>query len=129
MTRRLLRQVRHLGRHTSDEEAEGVLDTVLAVLGSQLTGGERRALAAVLPDRARTTFASRLPLPEPVAAPAFVETVAHALDAALAVARWDTSCVPAALADLAGERLTDRILAYLPRGCALLFGRAELAAA
>ncbi|MFI8461995.1 DUF2267 domain-containing protein [Kitasatospora sp. NPDC085464] len=127
--RRLLRQVRTLGRCTTDEEAERVLHAVLAVLGSQLTGEERCDLAAVLPERARTVFAAQIPLPGPVAAPAFVEAVARALNTSLAGACWDASFVPAALADLAGHRLTDRLLNGLPRGYALLFGRAGLVAA
>ncbi|GAB7188642.1 hypothetical protein ATKI12_8473 [Kitasatospora sp. Ki12] len=124
--RLLLQQVRTLGRYTTDEEAERVLHAVLAVLGSQLTGDERCDLAAALPERARAVLASQIPLPEPVAAPAFVEAVAHVLNTSLSGARWDTSSVLAALADLAGDRLTDRLLADLPRGYALLFGRADL---
>ncbi|MFJ2189962.1 DUF2267 domain-containing protein [Kitasatospora sp. NPDC087861] len=127
--RLLLQHVRTLGRCTCDEEAERVLHAVLAVLGSQLTGEERCDLAAALPERARAVFASQIPLPQPVAAPAFVEAVARALNTSLTSARWDASSVLAALADPAGDRLTDRILAHLPRGYALLFGRADLTAA
>ncbi|MDH6145537.1 MULTISPECIES: DUF2267 domain-containing protein [Kitasatospora] len=127
--RLLLQQVRTLGRYASDQEAERVLCAVLAVLGSQLTGEERCDLAAALPERARAVFASQVPLPQPVAAPAFVEAVARALNASLTGARWDTSSVLAALNDLAGDHLTDRILTDLPRGYALLFGRADLTAA
>ncbi|MFB7669141.1 DUF2267 domain-containing protein [Kitasatospora sp. NPDC056138] len=127
--RRLLRQVCTLGRYTTDEEAEHALHAVLSVLGSQLTGEERCDLAATLPDRARAVFAAQIPLPQPVAAPAFVEAVARNLGTSLSAARWDASSVLAALADLAGDRLTDRILAHLPRGYALLFGRADLTTA
>ncbi|MEU9079556.1 DUF2267 domain-containing protein [Kitasatospora sp. NPDC048538] len=127
--RLLLQHVRTLGRYTTDEEAERVLHAVLAALGSQLTGEERCDLAAALPERARAVFASQIPLPEPVAAPAFVEAAARALSTSLTSARWDVSSVLAALADLAGDPLTDRILADLPRGYALLFGRADLVAA
>ncbi|MDH6129053.1 DUF2267 domain-containing protein [Kitasatospora sp. GP82] len=127
--RLLLQHVRTLGRYTCDEEAERVLHAVLAVLGSQLTGEERCDLAAALPERARAVFASQIPLPQPVAAPAFVEAVARALNTSLTSACWDASSVLAALADPAGDRLTDRILAHLPRGYALLFGRADLTAA
>ncbi|MFJ9448452.1 DUF2267 domain-containing protein [Kitasatospora sp. NPDC101235] len=123
--RRLLQQVRTSGRYPSDEEAERVLDAVLALLGSQLTGDERCDLAAALPERARAVFAAQIPLPHPVAAPAFVETLAHTLGTSLTAARWDASSVLATLTD---DRLTDRLLAHLPRGYALLFGRADLAA-
>ncbi|MEW1914278.1 DUF2267 domain-containing protein [Kitasatospora sp. NPDC085895] len=127
--RLLLQQVRTLGRYTSDEEAERVLHAVLTALGSQLAGEERCDLAAVLPERARATFANQIPLPQPVTAPTFVEAVARALNTSLTGARWDVSSVLAALADLAGDRLTDRLLVRLPRGYALLFGRADLAVA
>ncbi|MFI6847744.1 DUF2267 domain-containing protein [Kitasatospora sp. NBC_00085] len=127
--RLLLQQIRALGRYTSDEEAERVLAVVLTVLGSQLTGEERCDLAAALPEPDRAVFAAQVPLPAPVAAPAFVEAVAHALNTTLAGARWDTSSVLTALADLAGRPAADRVLAGLPRGYALLFGRADLAAA
>ncbi|MCG6500008.1 DUF2267 domain-containing protein [Kitasatospora sp. A2-31] len=124
--RRLIQQVRTLGRYPSDDEAERALDAVLALLGSQVTGEERCDLAAVLPERSRAVFASQLPLPAPVSAPAFVEALAHALNTSPEAARWDTSSVLAALTDLAGDHLTDRILAQLPRSWALLFGRADL---
>ncbi|WP_033821063.1 DUF2267 domain-containing protein [Kitasatospora sp. MBT63] len=126
--RHLLQQVRNLGRYTNDEEAERVLDAVLALLGSQLTGDERCDLAAVLPDRARTVFAAQIPLPHPATAPAFVESLAHTLGTSLTAARWDASSVLAALTTLTNNNLTDRLLAHLPRGYALLFGRADLAA-
>ncbi|MFI2608936.1 DUF2267 domain-containing protein [Kitasatospora sp. NPDC018619] len=127
--RQLLQQVRNLGRYPTDEEAERVLDAVLALLGSQLTGDARCDLAAVLPERARAVFAGQIPLPRPVSAPAFVEGLAHTLGTSLTAARWDASSVLAALAALADDHLTDRLLAHLPRGYALLFGRADLAAA
>ncbi|MFJ6141237.1 DUF2267 domain-containing protein [Kitasatospora sp. NPDC092286] len=127
--RLLLQHVRTLGRYTSDEEAERVLHAVLTALGSQLTGEERCDLAATLPERARAAFANQIPLPQSVAAPAFVEAGARALNTSLTGARWDVSFVLAALAGLAGDHLTDRLLADLPRGYALLFGRADLAIA
>ncbi|MEE1783811.1 DUF2267 domain-containing protein [Streptomyces sp. SP17BM10] len=127
MTRHsLVQHVRELGRYSSDQEAEQVLETVLGILGSQLTGEERCALAAALPEHARAAFVAPIPLDRPVTAPAFAEAVARTLHTTLAGARWDASCVLTALADLAGNQLTDRLLAYLPRGYALLFGRADL---
>ncbi|MFG2825426.1 DUF2267 domain-containing protein [Kitasatospora sp. NPDC048365] len=127
--RRLLQQVRTLGRYPSEDEAGRVLDTVLALLGSQLTAEDRCDLAAVLPERSRVLFAAQIPLPEPVTAPAFVEAVADALGTSLTSARWDVSTVLTALGDLAGHHLTSRILDHLPRGWALLFGRAEFTTA
>ncbi|MFI6449680.1 DUF2267 domain-containing protein [Kitasatospora sp. NPDC050543] len=126
--RRLLQQVRTTGRYPGVEEAERVLAAVLALLGCQLTGDERCDLAAALPERARAVFAAQIPLPHPVTAPAFVDTLAHTLGTSLTAARWDASSVLAALTTLTDDRLTDRLLAHLPRGYALLFGRADLAA-
>ncbi|QKW17866.1 DUF2267 domain-containing protein [Kitasatospora sp. NA04385] len=126
--RRLVRQVRTAGRYATDEEAERVLTAVLTQLGGQLDGEERCALAAVLPARLRRVFADQVPLPAPIGAPAFVEALAHTLSTSLA-ARWDASSVLTALADLAGPDFADRVLARLPRGYALLFGRADLAPA
>ncbi|MFE2107129.1 DUF2267 domain-containing protein [Kitasatospora sp. NPDC059463] len=126
--RHLLRQVRNLGRYPADEEAERVLTAVLALLGSQLTGDERCDLAAALPERARAVLAAQIPLPAPVTAPAFVEGLAQSLGTSLTAARWDASSVLSALATLADDHLTDRLLAHLPRGYALLFGRADLVA-
>ncbi len=125
----LVQQVRDLGRYDSDREAERVLDAVLTVLGSQLTGDERCDLAAALPDRARAVLAAQIPLTRPVAAPAFVEAVARILATTLTAARWDSSTVLTVLSALAGQQLTDRLLDALPRNYALLFGRADLAAA
>ncbi|MFF4381467.1 DUF2267 domain-containing protein [Kitasatospora sp. NPDC001547] len=124
--RRLIQQLRVLGRYADDGEAERVLDTVLGILGSQLTGDERCDLAAALPERARAKLVAQIPLDRPVTAPAFVEAVAHNLNTTLASARWHTSCTLTAVADLAGDHLTERLLAHLPRGYALLFGRADL---
>ncbi|GAA2285371.1 DUF2267 domain-containing protein [Kitasatospora sp. NPDC001175] len=87
------------------------------------------AISPALPERARAVFAAQIPLPSPVTAPAFVETLAHTLGTSLTAARWDASSVLAALATLTDDHLTDRLLAHLPRGYALLFGRADLAAA
>ncbi|MFF2121270.1 DUF2267 domain-containing protein [Kitasatospora sp. NPDC058184] len=126
--RHLLQQVRDLGRYPTDEEAERALDAVLTLLGSQLTGDERCDLAAVLPERARAVLAAQIPLPSPVTAPAFVESLAHTLGTSLTAARWDASSVLAALTTLTDDNLTDRLLTHLPRGYALLFGRADLAA-
>ncbi|MEU9041054.1 MULTISPECIES: DUF2267 domain-containing protein [unclassified Kitasatospora] len=125
----LVQQVRDLGRYDTDQKAERVLDAVLTVLGSQLSGDERCDLAAALPDRARAVLAAQIPLTHPVAAPAFVEAVARLLTTTLAAARWDSSTVLTVLSDLVGEQLTGRLLASLPRSYALLFGRADLAAA
>ncbi|MFC5909995.1 DUF2267 domain-containing protein [Streptacidiphilus monticola] len=125
----LLRRLRAVGLYGSDQEAGRILDTVLTMLGGQVVGEERCDLAAVLPEPARSTFASQLPLVRPVAGPAFVEAVARTLNCDLTSARWHTASVLAVLAEVGGETLTDRLVAQLPRSWALLFGRADLTAA
>lgn len=125
----LVQQLRDLGHYDTDQEAERVLHAVLTTLGGQLIGEERCDLAAALPDPARVTFAGQIPLTQPLDARTFVETVADALNTSADTARWDASAVLTALARLAGEPLIDRVLTQLPRGYALLFGRAELTAA
>ncbi|MER6298954.1 DUF2267 domain-containing protein [Kitasatospora sp. NPDC001539] len=127
--RRLLQQVRTNGRYPTDEEADRVLTAVLTQLGAQLTGEERCELAAALPQRWRAVFTGQIPLPEPVSAPAFVEALARTLGTSLTAARWDASSVLTALAAVTDQHLADRILAGLPRGYALLFGRADLSVA
>ena len=128
----LIQQVRHHGRYATDKEAENVLHAVLAALGAQLIAEERCELAATLPEPARTTFSQQIPLTQPLTAPAFVGTIAHTLGTTPAQARWHTTSALAALtqlAELTGQPLTDRLLAQLPRGYALLFCRPELTTA
>ncbi|MDH6580482.1 DUF2267 domain-containing protein [Kitasatospora sp. MAP5-34] len=125
----LVRHVRAAGRYDDDQETERVLHAVLTALGGQLVGEERRDLAAALPAKARAVLTSQIPLTQPLDAPALVENVAARLATTAATARWDTSSVLTVLADLAGNHLTGRLLAQLPPGYALLFGRAELTTA
>jgi uncharacterized protein (DUF2267 family) len=125
----LVQRVRYHGRYATGQEAENVLHAVLAALGEQLVAEERCDLAAVLPEPARTTFSQRIPLTQPLTAPAFVGAIARALDTTSAQARWHTASALAALTELGGQPLTDRLLAQLPRGYALLFCRPELTTA
>ncbi|MFJ9522292.1 DUF2267 domain-containing protein [Kitasatospora sp. NPDC101801] len=125
----LVQQVREYGRYDSGREAERVLEAVLATFGGQLVGEERCDLAAALPDRAREILVAQIPHIEPLDAPALVAAIATTLNTTTASARWDTSSVLAVLADHVGTPLTDRLIAQLPAGYALLFGRASLATA
>ncbi|WP_228975671.1 DUF2267 domain-containing protein [Streptomyces sp. DH12] len=125
----LVQQIRTAGRYDTDAEAERVLRAVLTALGGHVVGDERCGLVRLLPAEAGALLAAQIPVTEPVTAPAFVARVATALDLTPAEARWATSTVLTAVADHAGEALTRRILAGLPRGYALLFGRVELAPA
>ncbi|WP_171171441.1 DUF2267 domain-containing protein [Streptomyces sp. I05A-00742] len=123
----LVRRIRTSGRYTTDAEAEDVLRAVLTVLGGHVIGEERCELVRLLPTGAGEILASRIPLTQPLTAPEFVEAVAAGLGSVpLPTARWGVGTVLGVLAETAGEELTGRILAGLPRGYALLFGRAEL---
>ncbi|MFF8189412.1 DUF2267 domain-containing protein [Streptomyces bobili] len=120
--------VRESGQYPTTAEAEHVTRTILSELGGQVTGDERVALARALPRQAAELIASRIPTPRPHSAREFVEAVATRIEGATpATARWHVGSVLGVLPPRIGDTLTDRILAQLPAGYALLFGRAELA--
>nr|WP_223180960.1 DUF2267 domain-containing protein [Streptomyces griseicoloratus] len=123
---RMLEQVRHDGAYPSRERAEEVVTAVLAALGRRLAGDERVDLAARLPREAAQVFVASIPDPEPLTGWAFVKDLASRTGGSLATTRWDVGSVLGVVAELAGEPLLDRILAQLPTGYAILFGRAEL---
>ncbi|MEV7685877.1 DUF2267 domain-containing protein [Streptomyces bungoensis] len=125
----LVEAVREAGQYPTGAEAEHVTRTVLAALGGHVTGEERVALAQGLPHEAGKVIAAQIPATQPLTAREFVESVATRVEGSTpATARWDVSSVLGVLAAEVGEQLTTRILAQLPPGYALLFGRAELAA-
>ncbi|MEU1475932.1 DUF2267 domain-containing protein [Streptomyces sp. NPDC001668] len=126
----LVDAVRDAGQYASGAEAEQVVRVVLSALGDHVTGDERVDLARALPEEAARLVASRIPLNTPLAAPEFVDAVAGRLEGATpATARWHVSSVLSVLPQLVGDELVDRVLAQLPSGYALLFGKAELAPA
>ncbi|EDY54482.1 MULTISPECIES: DUF2267 domain-containing protein [Streptomyces] len=123
----LVDAVRDAGQYPSQAEAEQVVRVVLSALGGLVTGDERVDLARALPEEAARLVASRIPLNRPLAAPRFVDAVAGRIEGATsATARWDVSSVLGVLPELVGDELVDRVLAQLPSGYALLFGKAEL---
>lgn len=122
----MLEQVRHDGAYPSLERAEEVVTAVLAALGRRLTGDERVDLAARLPREAAQIFVASIPDPEPLTGWSFVKELASRTGGSLATTRWDVGSVLGVVAELAGQPLLDRILAQLPTGYAILFGRAEL---
>ncbi|MGW3647878.1 DUF2267 domain-containing protein [Streptomyces sp. NPDC000878] len=122
----MLERVRYEGAYTTRAQAEQAVSAVLAAFGRQLTGEERVELAARLPHEAAVTFTSQVPATEPVTGWAFVKDLATRTGGSPATTRWDTGTVLRIVAQLAGEDLLSRILAQLPSGYALLFGRAEL---
>ncbi|RRQ79706.1 hypothetical protein CQW39_10605 [Streptomyces griseofuscus] len=126
----LTEAVRETGGYPTRAQAEHLTRLVLTALGTHLTGDERVALAQSLPPEAGHLIASQIPLPHPLTAREFVDSVSTQIpDSTPATARWDVSSVLTAISTTIGPALTDRVLSQLPRGYALLFGRAELAAA
>ncbi|SFY50335.1 DUF2267 domain-containing protein [Streptomyces sp. F-1] len=123
----LTESVREVGQYTTRAEAERVTRIVLSALGGHVTGDERVALAQALPREAGRVIAAQIPATHPLTAREFVESIATRIEGATpATARWDVSSVLSTLAQMIGTSLTTRILAQLPPGYALLFGRAEL---
>ncbi|MEU7717128.1 DUF2267 domain-containing protein [Streptomyces tibetensis] len=124
---RLVEAVRESGLYPTRSKAEQVTRTVLAALGTHVTGDERVDLARALPTEAARLIASQIPATQRLTAARFVDEVASRTPGATpATARWDVSSVLGALPPLIGDDLVTRILAQLPTGYALLFGRADL---
>ncbi|MFJ4541731.1 DUF2267 domain-containing protein [Streptomyces tibetensis] len=124
---RLVDAVRESGLYPTRAKAEQVTRTVLAALGTHVTGDERVDLARALPAEAARLIASQIPATHRLTAARFVDEVASRTPGATsATARWDVSSVLSTLPPLIGDDLVTRILAQLPTGYALLFGRADL---
>jgi uncharacterized protein (DUF2267 family) len=122
----MLERVRYEGAYPTRERAEEVTASVLAALGRRITGEERVQLAARLPCEARKIFTTPIPGNDTLTGWAFVKDLATRTGGSLATTRWDVGSVLGVVAHLAGSGLLDRILARLPAGYAILFGRAEL---
>ncbi|MGX1032807.1 DUF2267 domain-containing protein [Streptomyces sp. SAI-097] len=122
----MLEQVRYHGAYPTRERAEDAVSAVLAALGRRVTGEERVELAARLPREAARIFAAQIPGTDSMTGWAFVRDLATRTGGTLATTRWDVGSVLGVVGRLAGPALLDRILAQLPSGYAILFGRAEL---
>ncbi|WP_330176959.1 DUF2267 domain-containing protein [Streptomyces sp. NBC_01498] len=122
----LLERVRYDGAYPTRDRAERTVRIVLAALGRQLTGDERSELAAYLPAEAARIMTDANPGAERLTGWGFVKDLATRTGGTPATTRWDAGTVLALVAHLAGNDLLDRVLAQLPPGYALLFGRAEL---
>ncbi|GGQ18503.1 DUF2267 domain-containing protein [Streptomyces mutabilis] len=122
----MLEQVRYNGAYPTRERAEQVVSAVLAALGRRITGEERVELAARLPREAARVFAAEIPGTDELTGWAFVRDLASRTGGTLATTRWDVGSVLGVVARIAGPALLDRVLAQLPSGYAILFGRAEL---
>ncbi|SDD89165.1 DUF2267 domain-containing protein [Streptomyces prasinopilosus] len=121
----MLERVRYEGAYPTRARAEEAVRAVLASLGRQLTGDERVELAARLPHEAALVLTSEAPA-EPLTGWGFVKDLSGRTGGTTATTRWDAGTVLRVVAQLAGEELLDRVLAQLPTGYGLLFGRAEL---
>ncbi|MFI8998592.1 DUF2267 domain-containing protein [Streptomyces sp. NPDC053542] len=122
----MLERVRYDGAYPTRERAEEVTSAVLAALGRRLTGEERVELAARLPRQAAQIFTAQIPETDSLTGWHFIKDLAAHTGGTLATTRWDAGSVLGVVAHLAGPDLLDRILAQLPSGYAILFGRAEL---
>jgi uncharacterized protein (DUF2267 family) len=120
--------VRERGQYGSAEEAERIVRVVLTALGGFLPGPERDGLARLLPQEAAAALCGPVPGHHTPAARDFVDGVAGRLgDATPMTARWDVGSVLSAVADAAADdAAVDRVVAALPAGWALLFGRGRL---
>ncbi|MDI5962765.1 DUF2267 domain-containing protein [Streptomyces sp. SL13] len=129
----LLERVRYDGAYPTRERAERAVRDVLGALGRQLTGEERAALAARLPAEAAFALNAQAsdtaPAAEALTGWGFVKELAARTGGTPATTRWDTGAVLSTVAHLAGEDFVARVIARLPPGYALLFGRIELSRA
>lgn len=126
---RMLETVRYEGAYPTRERAERSVKAVLSALGRQLGGHECAALAACLPAEAArivSAAASATVTAEPLTGQEFVKDLAARTGGASATTRWDTGTVLTLVGQLAGGDVLSGVLAHLPPGYALLFGRAEL---
>jgi uncharacterized protein (DUF2267 family) len=127
---RLIEAVQESGQYLTRSEAERVTRIVLSALGGHVIGDERVDLARALPEEAARVVASQIPVTRRLTAAEFVDSVAARIEGATpATARWDVSSVLSVLPPLVGDDLVTRVLAQLPAGYALLFGRADLSPA
>ncbi|MET7382493.1 DUF2267 domain-containing protein [Streptomyces sp. NPDC005526] len=125
--RDLTERVRSAGQYPERAEAERITRIVLSALGGHVVGDERVELARALPEEAASVIAAQIPVARPLTAAQFVDSVAGRIAGATpATARWHTGSVLSVLAALLPDDLLTRILADLPPGYALLFGRGEL---
>jgi uncharacterized protein (DUF2267 family) len=121
----MLERVRYNGAYPTRERARTVTTAVLAALGRQLAQEDRIQLAAHLPDEAAQILTTQNSGTHPLTGWAFVKDLATRTGGTPATTRWDVGSVLGVVAHLAGPSL-DHILAQLPSGYAILFGRAEL---
>ncbi|WP_299541205.1 DUF2267 domain-containing protein [uncultured Streptomyces sp.] len=122
----LVDETRYSGLYATGPEAEKALRSVLSVLAGQIGGEVRRELIRELPAEAAALLGAGAPAARPLSADGFVAAVAaRTTPPSTTQARWAACTVLALLARHIGEDLTRRVLAALPLGYALLFGRSD----
>ncbi|MFI6080305.1 DUF2267 domain-containing protein [Streptomyces sp. NPDC051217] len=122
----MLERVRYDGAYPTRQRAEQTVRIVLTALGRQLSADERAEVATRLPVEAARILTAEPPSTESLTGWGFVKDLATRTGGTPATTRWDVGTVLPLVAHLSGDDLLNRILAQLPSGYALLFGRAEL---
>ncbi|MET8815244.1 DUF2267 domain-containing protein [Streptomyces sp. NPDC004549] len=120
--------VREAGQYGTRAEAAAVTHTVLTALAALVPLEDREPLTATLPPEAANPLLTQPPTPHPLTAREFVDSIAAEMDVPSATGRWHVTSVLTALSHQSPGAAT-RLIDCLPRGYALLFGRAELAMA
>lgn len=121
-----LAQVREHGEYADQGEADRTTRAVLSLLGQRLVDGERKDLAAQLPEQLQNEVLSAPPQ-EAFGVEEFLRRLAQELSATEETARWDASAVLTTLAEAVSGGQLNQILTQLPAGYAPLFGKADLA--
>ncbi|MEU8489484.1 DUF2267 domain-containing protein [Streptomyces sp. NPDC048641] len=121
----LLDQVQDRGGYAARQQAAGVVQSVLEVLGAHLVGDDRTDLARLLPLSCGPLITDVPPASEPLTPSGFVKAVAARDDLEVGQARRAVTAVLATVADVADDALLRRILTQLPPGHAGLFGRTD----
>ncbi|QNP72478.1 DUF2267 domain-containing protein [Streptomyces roseirectus] len=125
---RFIARVRSTGQYPTEAEAERVTRTTLKTLSPHLPAPDRTSLTRTLPPEAAHLLTAHPYDPNsPVRATEFVDKVAARLNNTPPdKARWHVTSVLTVLSHFAGPTTTNHLIAQLPQGYALLFGKAEL---
>lgn len=119
--------VRERGEYADNDEAQRVTETVLALLGERLAGGEAKDLASQLPGELQEVLLRAPTEGESYGVEEFLRRAAERLDATSETALWDASAVLSTVADAVSGGELNNVLSQLQAGYAELFGKPELA--
>lgn len=121
-----LAKVRERGEYTDNDETTRVTETVLALLGERLSGGEPKDLASQLPGELQEVLLRAPTEAESYGVQEFLRRAAERLNATEQTALWDTSAVLSTVAEAISGGELNNVLSQLPSGYAELFGKPEL---